>query len=108
MAVLYALILALAYREVRPADLPGILRDSVSTSAVVLFLVATSMAMSWMLAYANVPQTVAETLLGLTDHRVLIFLIINVVLLVVGTVMDMTPAVLIFTPIFSFKSWVIC
>ncbi len=100
VAVLYSLVLAFAYREVRPRDLPQILIDSVSTSAVVLFLVATSMAMSWILAYANVPQGVAETLLGLTDSRVLIFLIINVVLLAVGTVMDMTPAVLIFTPIF--------
>lgn len=100
VAVLYALILGLAYGEVRWRDVPGILRRAGATTAVVLLLVAASLAMSWLLAYARVPQAVAETLLAATDDRVLLLLIMNLVLLAVGTFMDMTPAVLIFTPIF--------
>jgi tripartite ATP-independent transporter DctM subunit len=100
VAVLYALILAFAYREIRVADLPRILLDSATTTAVVMLLIATSIGMSWILAYANIPQTVTAALLSLSDNPIVILLMINFVLLVVGTFMDMTPAVLIFTPIF--------
>lgn len=100
VAVLYALILAFAYREVGVRDLPNILLDSVTTTAVVMLLIATSLGMSWILAYANIPQTVTAALLALSDNPIIILLMINLVLLVVGTFMDMTPAVLIFTPIF--------
>jgi tripartite ATP-independent transporter DctM subunit len=56
--------------------------------------------MSWILSYENIPQTISATLIGLTESKILILLIINMILLAVGTFMDMTPAVLIFTPIF--------
>jgi tripartite ATP-independent transporter DctM subunit len=65
-----------------------------------MVLVATSMAMSWVLANQNVPQNVSAFLLGLTETKWVLLLIINFMLLAVGTFMDMTPAVLIFTPIF--------
>jgi tripartite ATP-independent transporter DctM subunit len=55
--------------------------------------------MSWALSYERVPQTAGEALLGLSQNPVVILLIINVLLLAVGTFMDMTPATLIFTPI---------
>jgi len=100
VAVLYALVLAFLYREVGVADLPKILLDSAVTTAVVMLLIATSLGMSWLMAYANIPQTVTAALLSLTDSPVAILLLINLVLLVVGTFMDMTPAVLIFTPLF--------
>jgi tripartite ATP-independent transporter DctM subunit len=58
------------------------------------------MAMSWLLAFENVPTIVAETLLGFSDNPLVLLLLINIVLLLVGSFMDMTPAVLIFTPIF--------
>jgi tripartite ATP-independent transporter DctM subunit len=100
VAVVYALVLAFVYREIGVRDLPKILLDSASTTAVVMLLIATSIAMSWALAYADIPQTVTATLVGLSDNPIVILLVINVVLLAVGTFMDMTPAVLIFTPIF--------
>jgi tripartite ATP-independent transporter DctM subunit len=101
VAVVYALILAVAvYREVRVRDLPGILLKSAETTAIVMFLIATSTALSWILSYEHVPQDLAAFLLSLTGSRVLILVLINALLLVVGTVMDITPAVLIFTPIF--------
>jgi len=66
----------------------------------VMFLIGTSMAMSWILAYENIPTTVADFLVNLSDNPIIILLLINLVLLMVGIFMDMTPAVLIFTPIF--------
>lgn len=100
VAVLYALVLAFVYREIGVRDLPKILLDSATTTAVVMLLIATSLSMSWIMAYANIPQNVTAALLSLTDSPIAILLMINLVLLVVGTFMDMTPAVLIFTPIF--------
>ena len=100
VAVLYALVLALAYGGVSLKELPEILLDTAATTAVVLLLVGTSMGMSWMLAYARVPQLLADLVLGMADSRLAVLLLMNVVFLVVGTVVDITPAVLILTPIF--------
>lgn len=100
IAVLYSLILAFIYRELKVKDLPGVLLKSVKTTAIVLLLVATSMALSWIMAYQDIPQNVSEGLLSISDNVIVILLIINLLLLFVGTFMDMTPAVLIFTPIF--------
>lgn len=100
VAVLYALILAFIYREIKVRDLPQILLDASTLTAVVLLLVGTSIGMSWIMAYVNIPQNLTATLVALTENKIVILLIINVILLSVGTFMDMTPAVLIFTPIF--------
>jgi tripartite ATP-independent transporter DctM subunit len=100
VAVAYALILGVwVYREIPVRRLPDILLRSAKTTSVVMLLVGTSQAMSWALSYEQVPQTVSAGLLGLSDNWLVILLIINVMLLAVGTVMDMTPAVLVFTPI---------
>lgn len=100
VAVLYALILALLYREITLKDLPQVFLDASATTAVVLLLVGTSVGMSWIMAYVNIPQALTESLVALTDNELVILLIINGILLSVGTFMDITPAVLIFTPIF--------
>ncbi len=100
VAVLYALILAMVYKEVTWKDLPDILLRSVSTTGIVMLLVATSMGLSWIMAYENIPQNVSAGLLSISDDPFVILLIINMILLFVGVFMDMTPAVLIFTPIF--------
>ena len=76
------------------------LLQSAKTTAVVLLLVATCTGLSWIMSYENIPQTVSAALLGISSNPVVILIIINLVLLVVGIIMDMTPAVLIFTPIF--------
>lgn len=101
MAVLYSLILAMGfYREVKLKELPDILLKSVETTAIVMLLIGTSTAMAWILAYENIPQTISSGLLTLSDNPLIILLVINLALLIVGAFMDMTPAVLIFTPIF--------
>jgi tripartite ATP-independent transporter DctM subunit len=100
VAVLYALILGvIIYREVAIKDLPRILLKASKTTSIVMILVGTSQAMGWVLAYEQIPQTVSSALLAISENKIVILLIINLLLLVVGTFMDMTPAVLIFTPI---------
>ena len=99
VAVLYSLILAFLYKEIELADIPRILLKTVETTSIVMLLIGTSKAMSWLLSYLNIPQNISLYLINLTDNVFLLLLIINILLLVVGTFMDMTPAVLIFTPI---------
>ncbi|MGK3982907.1 TRAP transporter large permease [Sorangium sp. So ce136] len=101
VSVAYAFLLGtVVYREVKLKDVPRLLLKSAKTTAVVMILVGASQAMSWVLAFEQVPQHVSQAMLGISSSPVATLLIINVLLLVVGTFMDMTPAVLIFTPIF--------
>lgn len=101
VAVIYALVLAMVvYKEVSVSELAQILLRSAETTAIVMFLIGTSMAMSWLMAYENVPGEMASFLLGLSDNPIAILLLINLLLLAVGIFMDLTPAVLILTPIF--------
>lgn len=100
IAVFYALVLGFSYRTISMKDLPSILLNSAKTTAVVMFLICTSMAMSWLFSFESIPQLMTGFLLETVSNPFLIFLLINITLLVVGTFMDMTPAVLIFTPIF--------
>lgn len=101
IAVLYTLILSMGiYKEVKVKDLPGILIQTVITTAIVMLLIGTSMGMSWVMSYENIPQGVSEALLSVSDNKLVVLIIINLILLFVGIFMDMTPAVLIFTPIF--------
>ncbi|WP_299987512.1 TRAP transporter large permease [uncultured Pontibacter sp.] len=101
IAVLYTVVLSMVvYREVKVADLPDILITTVITTAIVMLLIGTSMGMSWVMSFENIPQAVSEALLSISDNKIIILIIINLILLFVGIFMDMTPAVLIFTPIF--------
>jgi len=100
VAVLYCFVLALIYREVSLKNIPDILLSTVNTTAIVMLLIGTSMGMSWVMSFENIPQGVSEVLLTISDNKVVVLLIINMILLFVGIFMDMTPAVLIFTPIF--------
>ena len=100
IAVVYALILSLVYREIKVKDLGAIIVKSSKTVAVVMFLISTSMALSWLFAYNEIPQMISSFMLSSFESPIFMLLAINITLLIVGTFMDMTPAVLIFTPIF--------
>ena len=101
IAVVYTLILSVCiYREISLKELPSVILDAMITTSIVLLLIGASMGMSWAMANADIPYTISDALLGVSDNPVVILLIINVILLIVGTFMDMTPALLIFTPIF--------
>ena len=69
-------------------------------ASIIVFLIGTSSIMSWVLAFTNIPTVITEGLLGITSNPILILLLMNIILLIVGTFMDLTPAILIFTPIF--------
>ncbi len=100
IAVVYAAILGFWNKELKISDIKQILLKSAKTTAIVMFLIATSMAMSWLFSFEGIPQMLTGLLVDSVNNPILVFLIINLILLVVGTFMDMTPAVLIFTPIF--------
>jgi len=100
IAVLYTLVLGFIYKEITLTNLPQILLDSSVTTAIVMLLIGASMSMSWVMSYEKIPQEISNVLLQVSDNKVIILLIINLILLFVGIFMDMTPAVLIFTPIF--------
>ncbi len=101
IAVVYTFILAvLVYREVKIKQLPAIILESAVTTSIVLLLVGASMGMSWAMANADIPYMIADALLAVSENPLVVLLIINLILLIVGIFMDMTPAVLIFTPIF--------
>jgi len=100
VSVAYAFVLCvLIYREIPWKDLPGICLQTGITTAVVMLLIGSSSAMSWIMTVTNIPQSVSASLMSLSENPVIILLTINALLLVVGMFMDMTPAILIFTPI---------
>lgn len=100
IAVMYATILSLIYRSIKLKDIPRIVAESAKMTGTITFMIGLSSIMSWAMAFTQIPDMVANAVLGLTDNKILIFLLMNVILLVVGTFMDATPAILIFTPIF--------
>ncbi|WP_336057416.1 TRAP transporter large permease [Nitratireductor sp. CH_MIT9313-5] len=101
IAVVYTLFLALVwYREISIRDLPSVLLEAAITTSIVLLMIGASIAMSKAMAFADIPYMISDALLALSENPIVILLIINLALLVIGTFMDMTPALLIFTPIF--------
>ena len=100
VAVLYTVLLSFYYKELSLKDLPKVILESSQTTAIVMLLIGASMCMSWVLSYENIPQDISNALLSISDNKIIILLMINLILLMVGVFMDATPAVLIFTPIF--------
>jgi len=98
--VVYALILAIYYRTMTLEKFWKIAVDSAKMSAMVIFLIGVSNILGWVMAFTMIPQAISAALLGITQNEILILLIMNVILLVAGTFMDVTPAILIFTPLF--------
>ena len=101
IAVVYSLLLSMFfYKSIKVKDIPRILLESINMTAMIVFLIGVSSIMSWVLAFTNVPTYITDLILGLSNNPIVILLIMNILLLIVGTFMDATPAILIFTPIF--------
>ena len=101
VAVVYSLILSLVfYKSIKLKELPKILMDSAEMTGIIIFLIGVSSIMSWVMAFTGLPEAISGVMLGISNNKYVILFIINVILLIVGTFMDMTPACLIFTPIF--------
>ena len=101
IAVIYAFVLALfVYREMTYRDLPKIVMDTAMTTGIVMLLVGISSAMSWTMTFADMPYMIQQALEAVSENPLMVLLFINISLLIIGTFMDLTPALLIFTPIF--------
>ena len=101
VAVVYSLLLSLfGYKSIKLKDIPALLKDSAEMTGIIIFLIGVSSIMSWVMAFTNIPTLVSNGLLAISDSKIVILVMINIILLIVGTFMDMTPACLIFTPIF--------
>ena len=100
IAVLYALVLGIIYNEIKINELSSIILSSTKTSSIVLLLVTCSICMSWVMSFENIPQALSLFILNISGNKLVVLMMINLILLFVGIFMDITPAVLIFTPIF--------
>ena len=100
ISVFYSLIVSLAvYRSIKIREIWGILRDALKTFCPILFILAASVAFSRILTLMHVPQTIATWMTESFGNKIILLLVINVILLVVGMVMDTSPAILILAPI---------
>ena len=100
VAIVYALILGICYRNITLKSFWNIVVESAKMSGMVVFLIGVSNILGWVMAFTQIPQAISEVLLGVTQNPVIILLIMNIILLIAGTFMDVTPAILIFTPLF--------
>ena len=100
VCVLYCLILSIVYKSINMKSFMKILLNSAATSGIILFLISASSAMSWVMAYSGIPAAISNGLMAITDNKYILLLLMNIILLVIGMFMDITPAILIFTPIF--------
>ena len=100
IAVVYALILGICYKNITLKGLWNIIVDSAKMSGMVIFIIGVSNILGWVMAFTQIPQAISAALLGITNNQIIILLIMNVILLISGTFMDVTPAILIFTPLF--------
>ena len=100
VAVAYAAVLGLLYKGFPLKDLPRIILDSARMTGIITLMIGLSSIMSWVMAFTGLPDLIAGGILSLTSSKYVVLVLMNVILLVVGTFMDPTPAVLIFTPIF--------
>lgn len=100
ICVLYCLVLSLLYRSINIKSFMKILLNSAATSGIILFLISASSAMSWVMAYTGIPAAISNAIMSVSSNKFVILFLMNIVLLVVGMFLDITPACLIFTPIF--------
>lgn len=100
IAVMYSLALStIFYKTINMRELYSILIESSKLSAIIMFLIGASSILGWVMSFTGIPNMMADMILGISDNPILILLAINILLLFVGTFMDLTPAILIFTPI---------
>lgn len=100
VAVVYSLILSFCYKTIKFKDLYSIFKNSAETTGIIVFLIGVSSIMAWVMAFTGIPTAISNVLLNISSNPIVIMLIINITLLFIGTFMDITPAILIFTPIF--------
>lgn len=101
VAVAYAFFLSVfIYKSIKLKDLPELLKDAGVMTTIVMLIIGASSILSFVLSFTGLPVAISDMILGISSNKIVILLILNIFLLIVGTFMDMAPALLIFTPIF--------
>ncbi|MED4015612.1 TRAP transporter large permease [Sutcliffiella cohnii] len=100
VAVLYSVLLSMIYKGLKIKDIPSIFKETIEITGMILFLITASALFSLVMSYMGLPEAISKSLLSITDNQIGIILIMLLIMILVGTFMDITPAVLIFTPIF--------
>lgn len=100
IAVVYATVLSLIYKNIKLRDLPGIILESAKMTGIITFMIGLSSIMSWGMSFTGIPDMIGSGILALTSNKYAILILMNIIIRIVGTFMDPTPAILIFTPIF--------
>ncbi|MFR5601528.1 MAG: TRAP transporter large permease [Lachnospiraceae bacterium] len=100
IAVIYAAVLSLIYGNIKIKDLPSIILDSAKMTGIITFMIGLSSIMSWGMSFTGIPDLIGNAILSMTSNKYVILVMMNIIMLIVGTFMDPTPAILIFTPIF--------
>ncbi len=100
VAVVYSFIVTFfVYKEIKLTELKDILVSSLRTLAMVMSLIAAASSFGYLLAYLRIPQAITNALISISDNRIILLLMINIMLLLLGTIMDMAPLIIICTPI---------
>lgn len=100
VAVVYAFILTfIVYRDLKLKELGRVLKNAVVTVAMVFLLLATSSAFAWLMTVLQVPRAMADWMLSISQNKFIILTLMNIMLLFIGTVMDMAPAIILCTPV---------
>lgn len=100
VAAVYAMFVGMViYRELAPSDLPGVILRAAKTTAVVMFLVCAALVSAWLITAANIPAEITGYIAPLIDRPMLLMFVIMALVLVVGTALDLTPTILILTPV---------
>jgi tripartite ATP-independent transporter DctM subunit len=100
MAVMYSLFLGtMVYRELPLADIPKILLQAAKTSSAVMFLVAAALVSAWLITIADIPQEVSSIMEPFMDNKIVFMFILMAIVFLVGTALDLTPTILILTPV---------
>lgn len=102
VAVVYALVIGMfVYRKIKPKDLIRLFRDGAITSSIVMFIISTASVFGWIAAIEDIPARLAGSLLGMTASPVVLLLIINFVLLIAGTFVETTAALILLVPMIT-------
>ncbi|MCX8998336.1 TRAP transporter large permease subunit [Rhizobiaceae bacterium BDR2-2] len=100
VAAVYALFVGLfIYREMKVSDLPRVFLSAAKTTSVIMFLVCAALVSSWLITAANIPAEITGYIEPLIDRPKLLMFVIMILVLVVGTALDLTPTILILTPV---------
>ncbi len=99
IAVFYALCLGVAYKDIKMKDIPVFLKETLNITVGVLLIISSATLFSWLLTMTQVPQQLAVAIMGLTSNKYVLLLLINILLLFIGLFLDITPAIVIITPV---------